>query len=404
MTFFYKIVRFVIVCISLGFFTAPAFSDNLPHQQLTMDYLQLPTPFKADNKYYLVYENILTNYEVFPIKLTSFQANQFTFKNKDLYSMVFNIASVVPSGGKGFQIIFKPSDNKPKKITLKFGSNDDEQQDNLILKSGESKLFMVWLPYDSMSAIPDKITQTISYQIQSDSDKSNGKYSVTSAPLNIIKTAPIIVSPPLSGEKWVAANAASNTSLHRTAHIIVNGHLYFAQRYAIDFIQVDKNGKSYSGPISENKSYYCYGKKILSATSGKVIEVLDNVPENVPNSGKLAISVDFNNAGGNHVIVKIDNKHYAFYAHLIPGSVAVKKGDEVKVGQLLGKVGNSGNSSEPHLHFHIVDGPSFLGANGIPYSFNSFDLLKDFDAKPVRVMNQLVLENAMMNFPTYKNE
>jgi hypothetical protein len=398
-----QLLQSIIFSVPMALFTLPSFADNMPHQQLTVDMLQTPTPFKAEGKYYLVYEDILTNYERSPIQLSSLQVNQTVFENKALETMINTIASNTPSGGNGYKINFTPSEkNKPHKIIIKFGS-DENKTDDLVLKSGESKLLFVWLPFDSINAIPNKISQTISYQLQSDDENSNEHYSVAATPIDIEKTSPFIVSPPLSGEKWLAANGASNTSKHRTSHIIINGHLYFAQRYAIDFIQVDKDGHSFSGPESDNKSYYCYGKDVLSVASGKVVEVLNNVPENIPNSGKLAINIDFNNVGGNHVIVQIDKKHYAFYAHLIPGSVQVKVGDTVKTGQVLGKLGNSGNSSEPHLHFHIVDGPSFLGANGIPYGFNTFNVLSNFAATPVKKADELVLENTMMNFGNSKN-
>jgi hypothetical protein len=94
--------------------------------------------------------------------------------------------------------------------------------------------------------------------------------------------------------------------------------------------------------------------------------------ENVPHSGKFAVDINFINAGGNHVVVDIGGNRYAFYAHMRPGSGAVKVGDHVRAGQILGHVGNTGSSTEPHLHMHIVDRPSFLAGHGIPYEFDNF--------------------------------
>ena len=95
----------------------------------------------------------------------------------------------------------------------------------------------------------------------------------------------------------------------------------------------------------------------------------DGLPENVPHSGKYAIPIDFNNAAGNHVVVEIAPNRYVLYAHMRPGTVAVKAGDTVKAGDILGHVGNTGSSTEPHLHMHIDDQPSFLAGNGVPYEF-----------------------------------
>ena len=78
---------------------------------------------------------------------------------------------------------------------------------------------------------------------------------------------------------------------------------------------------------------------------------------------------DLNNAAGNHVVVEIAPHRYVLYAHMRPGTVQVKPGDQVHTGQILGHVGNSGSSTEPHLHMHIDDQPSFLAGNGVPYAF-----------------------------------
>jgi murein DD-endopeptidase MepM/ murein hydrolase activator NlpD len=75
------------------------------------------------------------------------------------------------------------------------------------------------------------------------------------------------------------------------------------------------------------------------------------------------------------VIVDIGSGRYAFYAHLQPGSPRVKVGDRVRRGQVLGLVGNSGNSTEPHLHFHLSDGNSPLGSEGVPYGYETFEVV-----------------------------
>jgi murein DD-endopeptidase MepM/ murein hydrolase activator NlpD len=99
----------------------------------------------------------------------------------------------------------------------------------------------------------------------------------------------------------------------------------------------------------------------------------DGLAENVPHSGKYAFELNFDNAGGNRVVVEIAPHRYVLYAHMKTGTVRVKVGDTVGVGDLLGHVGNSGSSTEPHLHMHIVDQPSFLAGNGLPYEFTAFD-------------------------------
>ena len=81
--------------------------------------------------------------------------------------------------------------------------------------------------------------------------------------------------------------------------------------------------------------------------------------------------IDFDTAGGNHAVVEIAPQRYVLYVHRRPGSLRVKVGDVVQVGDVLGHVGNTGSSTEPHLHMHIDDRPSFLAGNGVPYEFAS---------------------------------
>jgi murein DD-endopeptidase MepM/ murein hydrolase activator NlpD len=75
---------------------------------------------------------------------------------------------------------------------------------------------------------------------------------------------------------------------------------------------------------------------------------------------------------GNHLVLDLGNGVYAFYAHFQKGCIPLSVGDQVKRGQFLGKLGNTGNTSAPHLHFHLMDGPSALGSSGLPYVIDTF--------------------------------
>ncbi|OKP92586.1 hypothetical protein A3842_01965 [Paenibacillus sp. P3E] len=121
------------------------------------------------------------------------------------------------------------------------------------------------------------------------------------------------------------------------------------QRYAYDLIVVN-NGFSYKGDATKNESYFAFGKPILAAAAGKVVKIVNDIQDNKPvgkeNTEQIA---------GNHVIIDHGNGEFSYYAHLQKGSVSVKAGDVVKAGDTLGKCGNSGNSSEPHLHFEVAN-------------------------------------------------
>ena len=124
----------------------------------------------------------------------------------------------------------------------------------------------------------------------------------------------------------------------------------------------------------DNKNYRCYGSEALAVADGLVVGTKDGIPENVPGPSSRAVPITLETVGGNYVIIDLGRGRFAFYAHLQPGSLRVKPGDKVRRGQVLGFVGNSGNSTEPHLHFHIANANSPLGSEGIPFAFPAFEV------------------------------
>jgi len=135
-------------------------------------------------------------------------------------------------------------------------------------------------------------------------------------------------------------------------------------------VQLDDKNKIASGPIDKLSSYAFFGREIYSVADGTVVAMADDRPEQVP--GKLPEGITLQMALGNYAVVDIGEGRFAFYAHMQPGSLRVKPGDKVTTGQVLGLLGNSGNTDAPHLHFHVMDGASPLLSDGLPYVFTSF--------------------------------
>jgi hypothetical protein len=134
------------------------------------------------------------------------------------------------------------------------------------------------------------------------------------------------------------------------------------QRFACDILAL-RDGKSHQGEGAENTDYYCFGRRVLAPGQGVVVQAHDGVDDNVPGRMNPA------EAMGNHVIIDHGNGEFSFLAHFQHGTVAVKTGDEVESGDLLGLCGNSGNSSEPHIHYHLHDTPEFGRGHGLPAQF-----------------------------------
>lgn len=141
------------------------------------------------------------------------------------------------------------------------------------------------------------------------------------------------------------------------------------QRYAYDFIILDEEGHSFSGERTKLADYYCYGKEVLSPAEGEVVEVRDKYPDSLL-LGHGQADCSARDIRGNYILIRHADKEYGLLAHLQPGSVRVKPGDTVKRGQCVAYCGNSGNTSEPHLHFHLQDGMSFYTSAGLPIEFN----------------------------------
>ena len=142
------------------------------------------------------------------------------------------------------------------------------------------------------------------------------------------------------------------------------------QRYAYDFVVSDSSYKRHNSTGFRLRDYKCYDKEILSAADGKVVKVINGVKES-SFVGWFFINPLSTQAAGNHIIIKHEAGEYGFYAHLIKGSIPLKIGDKVKVGQLIGRCGFSGSTTEPHLHFHLQDTPSFYSSVGLPLRFEN---------------------------------
>lgn len=136
------------------------------------------------------------------------------------------------------------------------------------------------------------------------------------------------------------------------------------QRFAYDLVIV-KDGSVHTGDGGTNEQYHCFGQPILAPGPGKVATAVDGIADNRPGPGNM----NPEHPPGNHVVIDHGNGEYSLLGHLRQGSVAVKPGDVVKAGDRLGVCGNSGNSSMPHLHYHLQTSPTFGEGEGLPTQF-----------------------------------
>ena len=304
-----------------------------------------PTAFKGDGKWHLVYELHLGNMNRSDCKITSIDVVAGDASKRTLATY---------AGARLDSALARPG------LTV---------TDKAQLAPGTMGIVFIWATVDNANDVPATIRQRLILTVG-----TNLPDTVLTGPTRVGHGAVAIISP-LRGDHWLAGNGPSFSSGHRRARIVIDGHAAIAQRFAIDWVRLHDNGKTFEGDSLDNKNYLAYGSDALAVADGIVVETKDSIPQNVPGETSRAVPITLETVAGNHIVLDIGNGHYALYAHLQPGSLRVKLSEHVRRGQVLGLVGNTGNSTEPHLHFHIMDAPSPLGAEGLPYALPSFTVV-----------------------------
>jgi murein DD-endopeptidase len=236
---------------------------------------------------------------------------------------------------------------------------------------GLRAVVFLWVPVDGRM-LPTRIRHRLTI---AEGEGDSARTHVLEGGKATVSRELAVIGPPLRGDGWLAANGPDPQTGHRRAIVPVEGTAAIAQRFAIDYVKMDESGRRFVGDSLKNESYYAEGVDALAVADGIVAAVKDSIPENIPGPASRAVPITLETVGGNFVILDIGQGRYAFYAHLKPGSLRVRPGDRVRKGQVIGLVGNSGNSTEPHLHFHLMDATSPLGSEGIPYAHESFELV-----------------------------
>lgn len=190
---------------------------------------------------------------------------------------------------------------------------------------------------------------------------------------------------PFTGE-WYIGNGGVTKNTSHSWDIL-------PQRFAYDFNIMDSEGKSYHGDKEDLHSYYCYGKDILAPADGIVVSAKSNFPDcRIMSNGQP--DPDTPDIGGNRIIIKHSPSEYSAICHLMPGSVKVKIGQAVKRDDVIAKCGNSGNTTEPHIHFQLQNTSHFYSCIGLPILFSGiqhklYSKYHIFDTRPLPGKNDI---------------
>jgi hypothetical protein len=227
------------------------------------------------------------------------------------------------------------------------------------------------LPPDTL---PDRVTHRIVYTLAEDTESAVmiGIPEIDGPEVAIDRQPAMVIAPPIEGDGWLAASACCKPNLHRDERAAIDGRrIVTAETFAVDWNRV-RNDRLFDGDGSRNEQHYAYGADVLAVADGTVVSIVDGKPDATPNV--LMVPETMSDYGGNQVILEIAPNVFAAYGHLQPGSHTVKVGDTVKAGARLVRIGNTGPSFGPHLHFGLLDKPSLWAGRSLPFVFDRFTL------------------------------
>lgn len=334
-------------CESVGPGAAPtaarvAGEPPFPPVQLEIRTPLEPTVFPAGGRSYLVYELHLQNFAEAPMALRGIE--------------VFD-----PDGGEGRSIASLVGPGLFEKL-VPVGT--DTLDSDHPLGSGQRAVVFLCLAFDDGSTPPNRI----GHRVLLDG-------AVAIGPTIGTRHHPLkVLGPPVRGTDWIADNGLSITAHHRKGLVVAGGLAQISRRYAIDWKR-SKDGAFFAGDARAVRSYHAYGADVVAVADATVVLAKDGFPDNIPRTAagfETAVPMTMETVAGNAVVLDLGDGQFAYYAHLKPGSLRVRTGDRVRRGQPLAKVGNSGDSRWPHLHFQVTNGPGILASEGIPYLIDRY--------------------------------
>ncbi len=253
---------------------------------------------------------------------------------------------------------------------------DAEPTANIPVSSVAKTLVDVVLPRSFGRRVPRRLAEQIRYTLPPDAPARAiiGSTIVRGPTVRIAGPPPIRIASPVYGSGWIDSNGccADPTAEHRSLLLPVDGSYRTAELFAIDWSR-EINGSFFTGDGTKLSDYACYGAALHAVANGTVVTAINNRPEIPPNLAGGNPTVrgpeDFS---GNAVVERIAPGEYAAYVHMQTGSVRVKVGQRLRTGAVIGLLGNSGNTTAPHLHFGIQDSADILDSNSLPFEIRSF--------------------------------
>ena len=268
-----------------------------------------------------------------------------------------------------------------------------------------------WIPLADAAEVPDSLHHRITVAANGDAARTS---VVEGGATRVRQRVPVRLGPPLEGGPWVAVYDPGLQRGHRRV-LFHNepGTGHIPARFAIDWVRIDREGRRARADGNIVSNHYGYGAAVLAVADARVVAARDGVAER-QTLVHVAHGPDL--ASGNYITLDLGHGQYVSYEHLLTGSVRVAVGDAVRRGQLIARLGFSGDGASPHLHMHVSDGATPLRGEGVPWALEQFELLGVYpdlgavfagrpwlpaDSSQPRVRRQqLPAPNVVVGFPT----
>ena len=344
-----KLRIFALLLLAAGLAPIPCTANAL-HESFDLQVPVPPLPVREDGALRLVYELHLTNFSRGPLRPMRVDVRD-TARGDVLATFEGNALT---------QRLAQP------------GAAADDG-DSAVIAPGRRGVLYLELTLPPNAPQPRALDHRIDYVVAG----AETRAEVAGARTPVSDAAPPRLGAPLRGGPWAAIHSPAWPRGHRRVLYTIDGRARIPGRFAIDWVRLDADGRSMRGDADRTADTLGYGAEVLAVADGVVATVRDDMPESATISAHPKHALG--DATGNYVVLDLGNGHYAFYEHLKPGSVRVTRGQRVRRGETIAALGFTGDSTGPHLHFHVADAASPLGAEGVPFVFERFDVLGRYE-------------------------
>jgi hypothetical protein len=341
-----------------------------------------PTPVITDGRLVLVYELHVTNFGSRPLALRSVE-----------------IFSEGPTSTRPVAIL------QDSALLAAFQAVGRHAGDSARIDPGARGVLFLWLVLSAADPPPSSLRHRLSFAVVGSGAALPPVVAsvIDSLIVPVEREHVMVLAPPLDDGDWLVGDGPSNFSAHRRSLVPLNGKARVSQRFALDLVKIGPNGNTWHDNRSRPENFWGYGEPVHAAAPGEVVAVVDSITDNAPDQPLPPPSIA--TIAGNYVIMRIGPLTFCLFAHLARGSIRVKPGQRIRRGDVLGRLGNSGQTTGPHLHFQVMDAPSPLAAEGVPFVFDQFGFLglgRDYEPSRPRVevvrRREIPIDDAVVHF------